>query len=236
MSTKPLLLAPLLLLMSCGDDTPQAIEDISPFPPVERPVSAITSNQYSDEVSRDGTGEAEKVLSVLGVEAGDTVADIGAGRGFYMQKLAAAVGPEGRVYAQDIFDDVVSDLEVRANANGFANVTAVLGTPSDPKLPEASLDHALLVHMYHEIENPYALLWHLRESLKPDATVGIVDADRITSQHGTPPDLLACEMEALGFEQVAQAPLEEGVTYAAIFRATAPRPEPADITPCQNPR
>lgn len=236
MSTKPLLFAPLLLLAACGDDTPKAIEDISPFPPVERPVSAITSNQYSDETSREGTGEAETVLSVLGVEPGDTVADIGAGRGFYMQRLAAAVGPEGTVYAQDIFDDVVSDLEVRANANGFGNVEAVLGTPSDPKLPKGSLDHALLVHMYHEIENPYALLWHLRDSLKPDATVAIVDADRITSQHGTPPDLLACEMNALGFDQVAQAPLEEGAAYVAIFRAVQPRPEPADIRPCQNPR
>ncbi|MBV7257619.1 methyltransferase domain-containing protein [Pacificimonas sp. WHA3] len=231
------LIAACLTLLSACDGPPEEPEaDITPFPPVERPVSAIISNQYSDEEAREGTGEAETVLSVLGVEPGETVADIGAGRGFYMQRLAEAVGPEGLVYAQDIFGDVVEDLSVRASANGFANVEAVLGTPFDPKLPKESLDHALLVHMYHEIENPYALLWHLRESLKPGATIAIVDDDRITSQHGTPPELLECEVSALGFVQVAQAPLKDGSAYVAIFRAKNPRPAPQDIRPCQNPR
>ncbi|MEM8826158.1 MAG: methyltransferase domain-containing protein, partial [Pseudomonadota bacterium] len=210
-------------------------DDLSPFPPVERPVSVTTAFQYSDEVSREGTGEAEKVLAALGVGPGDAVADIGAGRGFYMQKLADAVGPDGRVYAQDIFPDVVSDLEVRASANGYGNVRSVLGTPDDPGLPPDSLDHALLVHMYHEIGNPYALLWHLRGSLKPDATIAVVDADRITSQHGTPPDLLVCELAALGFEEMTREGLEEGVAYVAVFRQVAPRPEPQDIVPCEGP-
>ncbi|EMD82963.1 class I SAM-dependent methyltransferase [Pacificimonas flava] len=236
MSTIRASLAAILMLSACNGADSSSDEELSPFPPVERPVSAIVASQYSDEASREQTGEANTVLAVLGVEAGDTVADIGAGKGFYMQKLAAAVGEGGRVYAQDIFPDVVSDLEVRANANGFGNVEAVLGTPADPKLPEESLDHALLVHMYHEIENPYALLWHLREALRPDATIAVVDADRITSQHGTPPELLACELGAIGFEQVAQSPLEDGNTYVAIFRASEPRPAPEDIVPCQNPQ
>ena len=153
-----------------------------------------------------------------------------------MQRLAEAVGPAGTVYAQDIFPDVVEDLEIRASANGFGNVDAVLGTPADPSLPPNSLDHAIMIHMYHEIENPYALLWHLRESLKPEATIAVADADRITSQHGTPLDLLACELAAVGFEQVAQSPLEDGASYVAIFRQARPRPEPQDIVPCRNPR
>lgn len=228
--------AALLLLASAACDAGGAQEEdeLSPFPPVERPVSAIVANQYSDETSREQTGEAETVISILGVEEGDTVADIGAGKGFYMQRLAAAVGPEGRVYAQDIFPEVVSDLEVRASANGFGNVRSVLGTPGDPRLPETSLDHALMIHMYHEIENPYELLWHLRGSLKPGATIAIVDADRITSQHGTPPALLACELSALGFSQIAQSPLQDD-TYVAVFEADQPRPAPEDIVPCQNP-
>ena len=235
MSTKCILLAAVLALAACdGGDAPT--EELSPFPPVERPVSAIVANQYSDEGSREQTGEAEAVIAILGVEPGDTVADIGAGKGFYMQKLAQAVGPSGTVYAQDIFENVVSDLEVRANANGFGNVRSVLGTPSDPKLPEASLDHALMIHMYHEIENPYALLWHLRDSLKPDATIAIADADRITSQHGTPPALLKCELEAVGFAEVAEERLEDGKSYVAVFRQAGPRPEPQDIVPCRNPR
>lgn len=237
MSTKRLITAALMIaaLAACDQQSPPA-EDISRFPPVERPVSAIVSNEYSDEASREKTGEAETVLSILGVESGETVADIGAGRGYYMQKLARAVGPTGRVYAQDIIPDVVSDLEVRANANGFGNVRAVLGTPNDPRLPKNSLDHAILIHMYHEIENPYALMWHLRESLKPDAAIAVVDANRITSRHGTPPELLACELEALGFEQIAQSPLEDGEAYVAIFRTVAPRPAPEAIEPCRNPQ
>ena len=235
MSTKLLLSICLLGLAACDNGKAEPSADITPFPPVERPVSAITSNQYSDEESREGTGEAETVLSVLGVEEGETVADIGAGLGFYMQKLAEAVGPDGQVYAQDIFPDVVQDLSVRASANGFGNVEAVLGSPADPGLPENSLDHALMIHMYHEIENPYAFLWHLRSSLKPDGTIAIVDADRITSQHGTPPALLECELNAMKFTQVAQAPLEEGRTYVAVFRATGPRPAPEEIVPCENP-
>ncbi|MBZ6380065.1 hypothetical protein B5C34_00200 [Pacificimonas flava] len=222
-------------LAACDGSGAGTDDELSPFPPVERPVSAIVASQYSDEASREQTGEAQTVISVLGVEEGETVADIGAGKGFYMQRLAAAVGPTGRVYAQDIFEDVVNDLEVRANANGYGNVRAVLGTPGDPGLPQDSLDHVLMVHMYHEIENPYELLWHLRDSLKPDATVAIVDADRITSQHGTPPELLACELGALGFQQIAQSPLEDGSVYVAIFRAERPRPQPEDIQPCQNP-
>ncbi|MEE4349743.1 MAG: methyltransferase domain-containing protein [Pacificimonas sp.] len=228
------LIAASTALAACAGEEDRA-DEVTPFPPVERPVSAIVANQYSDEASREQSGEAETVISILGVEDGETVADIGAGKGFYMQRLAAAVGPEGKVFAQDIFEDVVSDLNVRAAANGFGNVTAVLGTPGDPQLPPNSLDHALMVHMYHEIENPYELLWHLRDSLKADATIAIVDADRITSQHGTPPDLLACELDALGFQQIAQSPLEDGRSYVAIFRADRPRPEPADILPCQNP-
>ncbi|MGB7405358.1 MAG: methyltransferase domain-containing protein [Pacificimonas sp.] len=236
-SARLLLVLSLPLGLAACDAEPAAQEpaDINPFPPVERPVSAIVSDQYSDEASRQETGEAETVLSVLGVEAGETVADIGAGRGFYMQRLASAVGPDGTVYAQDIFEDVVKDLSVRASANGFSNVEAVLGTPDNPRLPENSLDHAVMVHMYHEIENPYALLWNLRDSLKPGASIAIVDADRVTSRHGTPPALLECELAAVGFEQFAMAPLEDGRAYVALFRATQPRPEPAEIEPCRNP-
>ena len=233
MSTKHALLLVPLLAVACGGEGGTGDDDLSPFPPVERPVSAIVANQYSDEESREATGEADTVISILGVEEGDTVADIGAGKGFYMQRLADAVGESGTVYAQDIFEDVVQDLAVRANAYGYGNVRPVLGTPSDPRLPENSLDHALMIHMYHEIDNPYALLWHLRGSLKPDATIAVADADRITSQHGTPPDLLACELRAVGFEQIAQSPLEDGKSYVAIFKAEGPRPAPEDIVPCQ---
>ena len=113
----------------------------------------------------------------------------------------------------------------------------MLGAPGDSKLPAASLDHALLVHMYHEIENPYELLWNLRTSLKPGASVGIVDADRPTRNHGTPPWLLDCEVgraSRLSRGRVSQHARRRGRSYLSIYKATRPRPRPLDIQPCRS--
>lgn len=203
------------------------------FPSVERPVAEIVSAQFSDEESRERAGEARRVMDLMGIAPGSVVADIGAGRGYYTVNLSRRVGDAGRIYAEDIFENTVNDLRGRVHAEGFSNVSVVLGTPDDPKLPPASLDRALLVHMYHEIENPYELLWNLRTSLKPGALVGIVDADRPTRSHGTPPWLLDCEVTTIGFERQALHELD-GKSYLAIYAATKPRPRPIDIQPCRS--
>jgi ubiquinone/menaquinone biosynthesis C-methylase UbiE len=225
----------LLLLAAC-DGPPQAPRrpSANTFPTVERPVAEIVSAQFSDEESRERVGEAAEVMDLVGVAAGETVADIGAGRGYYSGRLAERVRPDGFVYAEDIFQRTVTDLRRRLAAEGHTNVKVVLGTPGDPKLPPRSLDHALMIHMYHEIENPYELLWNLRTSLKPDATVAIVDTDRPTRLHGTPPWLLACEVAAIGFQQQAFQRLGDGKSYLALFKAIGPRPRPLDIQPCRS--
>jgi hypothetical protein len=82
------------------------------------------------------------------------------------------------------------------------NVTISLGEPHDPRLPAHSLDAAILVHMYHEIAQPYGLLYNLVPALKPSARVGIVDAIGPTSEHGTPPSLLRCELAAVGYREI----------------------------------
>ena len=78
----------------------------------------------------------------------------------------------------------------------------MLGEPHDPRLPAGSVDIAILVHMYHEIAQPYALLYNLLPALKRDARVGIVDAFAPTSKHGTPPSLLRCELAAIGYREI----------------------------------
>ena len=104
------------------------------------------------------------------------------------------------MFGEDIFKETAESSTKRIKNAGRKNVTVVLGTPGRSRgFPPASLDHALLVHMYHEVENPYELLWNLRSSLRPGATVGIIDADRPTRNHGTPPWLLDCEVGAIGF-------------------------------------
>ena len=98
----------------------------------------------------------------------------------------------------------------------------VAGTIADPRLPAASVDVALLIHMYHEIERPFELLWHLSIAMKPGGTVTILDQDGPTDSHGTPPSLLSCEMEALGYGRMRRTVLDDGA-YVALFRApTAP--------------
>lgn len=230
------LIAAALLLLAACDAAPPAPRKPSAdtFPTVERPVADIVSSQFSDETSRERVGEAIEVMDLAGIDPGETVADIGAGRGYYTGKLAERVGATGFVYGEDIFQATVTDLRKRMAAEGHANVRIVLGTPGDPKLPPTVLDHALLIHMYHEIENPYELLWNLRTSLKPDATVAIVDTDRPTRNHGTPPWLLACEVAAIGFRQQGFYRLGDDRSYVAIFKAEGPRPKPLEIQPCRS--
>jgi SAM-dependent methyltransferase len=234
MNRRVLLLSSLVLLAACkAPPPPPPPPGEDSFPSVERPVAEIVSAQFSDEESREQAGEARRVMDLMGIAPGSAVADIGAGRGYYTVNLSRRVGEGGRVYAEDIFENTVNDLRGRVHAEGFNNVSVVLGTPGDPKLPPQSLDRALLVHMYHEIENPYELLWNLRTSLKPGALVGIVDADRPTRNHGTPPWLLDCEVLAIGFERQALHELD-GKSYLAIYVATKPRPRPIDIQPCRS--
>ena len=234
MNSRALLLSSLVLLAACkAPPAPPSPPGEDSFPSVERPVAEIVSAQFSDEESREQAGEARRVMDLMGIAPGSIVADIGAGRGYYTVNLSRRVGDKGRVYAEDIFDNTVNDLRGRVHAAGFANVSVVLGTPGDPKLPATSLDRVLLVHMYHEIENPYELLWNLRTSLKPDALVGIVDADRPTRNHGTPPWLVDCEVQAIGFERQALHELD-GKSYLAVYAATKPRPRPIDIQPCRS--
>jgi len=212
--------------------TPPAAAPGGPrFPAPDRPVAAIVSDQWSDEASRDNAREAETVFRHLDIRPGLTVADIGAGSGYYTVRLSPAVQPGGRVIANDIMPDYLNRLRRRVADAGLDNVHFILGDAGDAKLPPASTDTALMVHMYHEIEEPYALLWRLHDALRPGGRVAIIDADRPTSRHGTPPALLRCELAAVGYAQVAFHELEMG-NYLAIFVPEA-RPEPEAIRPCR---
>lgn len=203
------------------------------FPEADRPVAQIVSSRWSTEEERDKAREADLVMDKAGVTPGMTVADLGAGEGYYTVRLAARVGPEGRVLAQDIFAGVRDALAARVNRERLDNVSVVLGLPDDPKLPAASFDRVFMVHMYHEIAQPYALLWNLRPSLKPGGQVIVIDADRPTQNHGTPPALLRCEFAAVGYVQVKFEPMPNAGGYFAAFEPRGPRPEPRDIRACR---
>lgn len=230
----PALLATALLLTACNPaPAAQPTPTATPFPLPDRPVASIVSSSWSDEASRDNSGETEAVLEILKIAPGQTIADIGAGSGYYTARLSPIIGPTGKIYAQDIIPDYLTRLKARIAREKLSNVTAILGAPDNPNLPPNSIDTALMVHMYHEIEQPYALLWNLHPSLKPTGQLAIIDANRETQNHGTPPALLKCEVEQTGYTQVARHPLPSG-DYMAIFKPTD-RPDPETIKPCPAP-
>ena len=226
-SNVALLLSAAAALSACRAEQP------SVFPKTERPVAPIVSDAFSTEDARDRVGEAEAVIAFARVEAGMSVADIGAGEGYYTVRLSPVVGPRGRVLAQDIRAETRDRLALRAQREGLDNVAVRLGLPADPKLPEKSFERIFLVHMYHEVTEPYAFLWHLRSGLKTDGLIVVVDADRPIERHGMPPALLDCEFQSVGLKRIALAPLAGTDNYMALFRAARPRPDPRTIKPCE---
>lgn len=228
-----LLLAALSACQGGADDSarPAAARD---FPKPFRPVSAVTSNEFSDEDVRDNLGEAKVVMDLARIGAGTSVADIGAGEGYYTVRLSERVGPRGRVLAQDIDPGAIQRLGQRVERERLDNVSIKLGAAEDPRLPERSFDRVFMVHMYHEVTEPYAFLWNLRPSLKPGGQVVVVDVDRPTDQHGIPPKLLFCEFGAVGFRLVEFVVKPELNGYYAAFEAQGQRPEPKVIKPCNS--
>ena len=196
-------------------------------------MAPIVSDAFSTEDARDRLGEAEQVIQLAGVGPGMSVADIGAGEGYYTVRLAPVVGPRGRVLAEDIVPEVEKRLVDRVHRERLDNVAVKLGEADDPKLPPRSFDRIFLVHVYHEVESPYAFLWNMREGLKPDGEVIVVDADREPKRHGMPPKLLECEFAAVGLKLARLEPLAGGESYFAAFRLAGARPEPAQIKPCK---
>lgn len=207
-------------------------ESAMAFPRADRPVSPVVSIRYASEETRDRKNEANDIMDNAGIAPGMTVADIGAGEGYYTVRLAKRVGPQGRVLAQDIMTEVIDALGQRINREHWDNVSVKLGTPDDPKLPADSFDRIFMVHMYHEIEEPYAFLWNMRPALKADGEVIVVDSIRPTDQHGTPPKLLTCEFASVGYRLLKLEIRPAAGGYMARFRVEGARPDPGAIRPC----
>jgi predicted methyltransferase len=198
----------------------QAALPADSFPAPSRPISAIVAPRWIAEDRRDAFGEAEAVIRRLGIRRGSVVADIGAGDGYYVARLAPRIGAAGKVLAVDIEPRYLAELRQRVAKARWSNVEVITGEPHDPKLPPNGVDVAILIHMYHEIEQPFGLLYHLALAMKPGGLVGILDTDGPTDRHGTPPGLLRCEVEAIGFRRIRLETLSDG-SYLATFRAPA---------------
>lgn len=228
------LAAMLTTLSACHKpaDDDGRVETSRDFPKAVRPVSELGGNAFSNEQTRDDRGEAAAVMDLARIAPGMTVADLGAGEGYYTVRLAERVGAKGRVLAQDIDQDALRRLGDRVERERLDNVSIKLGAEDDPRLPANSFDRVFMVHMYHEVSEPYAFLWRLRPALRKGGQVIVVDVDRPADRHGIPPKLLFCEMDHIGFQLVEFVRKPELAGYYAQFEAVGERPEPDRITPC----
>lgn len=225
--------AACIMLAACDTATaPDRPETSLDFPQPYRPVSEVGANQFSTETARDDRGEAETVMDQAAITEGMTVADIGAGEGYYTVRLSARVGPEGRVLAQDIDEEALRRLGGRVERERLDNVSVITGGIDDPRLPPDSFDRIFMVHMYHEITEPYAFLWRMRPALREGGQVIVVDVDRPTDQHGINPQLLFCEFEQVGYRLVEFVRKPQIAGYYAQFEVVGDRPDPQDIEPC----
>lgn len=177
----------------------------------ETPEDRSRVAQNLDNPDREENQKPRELLAALGVEKGDTVADIGTGVGFMLPYLAEAVGPNGRVFAEDIFPDFLEKAQQKISEHGWKNVTTVLGNEKDAKLPPGAVDLALILDVYHHFNYPAEVLASLRSALKPGGRVVVVDfyrsrkhprmsKDRLEGHIRLDRDGFAAEIRSAGFE------------------------------------
>jgi ubiquinone/menaquinone biosynthesis C-methylase UbiE len=147
----------------------------------------------------------DAALDAIGIARGATVADIGAGVGYFTWRLAERVGPAGKVYANDIQEKMLERLRRNMQERGLAHVEPVLGAEDDPRLPAGRMDLVLLVDVYHEFSQPRKMLQKIRESLKPDGRLVLLEYRKedpsvpIRAEHKMSVQEVKAEVEPEGF-------------------------------------
>jgi predicted methyltransferase len=183
-------------------------------PEGERRPAAVMSWRGADwleRADRDEEQRPDQVIRTMGLEDGDVVADIGSGTGYFTRRMARAVAPRGRVYAVEIQPEMLRLLRQLVQEAGLTNVEPVLGENDDPKLPPESLDWILLVDVYHEFQQPKAMLAQMRDALKPDGRVALLEyrleglsAVHIKTEHRMSPEQVLREWEPAGYRLVTR--------------------------------
>jgi ubiquinone/menaquinone biosynthesis C-methylase UbiE len=184
-----------------------------------------TSTPYAGDLSifeepgREQRLQIDRVTDLLHIKPGSTVADIGAGGGWFSVRAARRVAPNGRVIAEEINPKAIASIQQRARREHLGNIETLLGTPDDPKLSPNSLDAALMLKVYHEIAHPPLVLASLRAALKPGARFGIIDRHGNGADHGLNEPIVRAEVEAAGFRQVGRYDFTkaDGQDYFLIF-------------------
>ena len=139
------------------------------------PVMGVGGAGWLERPEREDEEAPSKAIDALQLKPGMVVADIGAGSGYYASRMARRVGPSGRVYATDIQQGMIDLLDRRIRSEGLSNVTTVLGEMDDPKLPANSIDLAIMVDVYHELQQPQIFLQRLKPAFKPGGRLALLE-------------------------------------------------------------
>lgn len=151
-------------------------QPVAQHPITHRPIAGIaTDAAWMDRPSRQTEEDPDKALALIGIAPGMIVADIGAGSGYITMRLAPMVGPAGHVFATDVQPTLLRIVQQKVDAAHATNVTIVLGTDTDAKLPRQTLDLALLVDVYHEFAHPREMVQSIRQALKADGRLVLVE-------------------------------------------------------------
>jgi SAM-dependent methyltransferase len=208
----------------------QTFSFVSPQSPSQAPATASgehrkTSEPYTGDLSifespgRDQRLQVNRVMDILGITPGKTVADIGAGSGWFTVRAARRVGERGVVYAVDINPGSIRYIDDRARKEKVRNVKAILSKADDPLLPAGAVDAVLLLKTYHEVAEPVALLRNLQASLRPGARVGIIDRNGNGEDHGVGRDVVIHEATQAGYRLLEQYDFVKGdkMDYFLVF-------------------
>jgi ubiquinone/menaquinone biosynthesis C-methylase UbiE len=158
---------------------------------------------------REAWQRPEAVMDALNISENSVVADLGAGSGWFTVRLAVRVGPNGKVYAEDIQHQMIEAISRRVAREGLRNVETILGSASDPRLPQP-VDAVLIVDAYHEMEHKVALLRNVAKALKPDGRIGIINFKKDGHGPGPPmdervdPERVIRDAEAAGLRLLAR--------------------------------
>jgi len=186
----------------------------APAPVPERTPAGVMSYHGAAWLEREGRDQEQQpaaVIETMSLRDGDVVADVGCGTGYFARRMARAVAPRGKVYGVDIQPEMLDLMKDYVAKEGIANIEPVLGKEDDPRLPSGRLDWILLVDVYHEFQQPRPMLAKLKEALKPDGRVALIEyrqegttARHIDPLHRMSVEQVLAEWTPAGFELAAR--------------------------------
>lgn len=187
--------------------------------------------QALDNPEREAEQKPRELIAAIGVKPGDVIADIGTGVGFMIPYFLEAIGPQGKLYAEDIQQDFLDQVEAHKSEQRWTNVETILGGQVDPKLPQSAIDVAFILDAYHHFEQPQDTIRAIARALKTDGRLVVVDFYKSRSREGRDPDWAKNHIRADRDEfraEIEEAGLEFVKTfdhlphqYALIFKKAA---------------